>query len=179
MAAADCYRRRSLSKELLLTRTRMFRRRTRIASLGAGVLIAAGTVTACGSADDTNGGTGAAGTVVAEDSVDVSIADTPAGQTTEWILGVLGAEDDTTAEDWADRLHASFTAEVSAEELAELINTQIRPAGPFTVTDYEGADRQAVATLEPAVGEPLDMTVVVDPDDQILGLMFTPAAPDD
>lgn len=176
MAGADCYRRRSLSKELLLTRTRMFRRRTRIASLGAGVLIAAGTVTACGSAADTDGDTGAPDIAVAED---IDIPDTPAGQTTEWVLGVLDADDDTTAEEWDDRLHASFTAEVPAEELAELINTQIRPAGPFTVTDYEGADRQAVATLEPAVGEPLDMTVVVDPDDQILGLMFTPAAPDD
>lgn len=159
-----------------MTRTRMSGP-VRIGALGAGVLIAAGALTACGSSDDSDAGASGTGAVQVEAGTE--IPGTPAGQTAEWILGVLDAEDDTTAEDWADRLHASFTSEVSAEELAELINVQIRPAGPFTVTDYEGADRQAVATLEPAMGEPLDMTVVVDPDDQILGLMFTPAAPDD
>ncbi len=151
--------------------------RTRIAALGAGALIAAVALTACGSADDSD--VAASDTAVADVADDVEIPDTPAGQTTEWVLEVLDADGDTAAEDWEDRLHPSFTVEVSADELAELVNTQIRPAGPFTVTDYEGADRQAVTTLDPAVGEPLDMTVVVDPDDEILGLMFTPAAPDD
>lgn len=88
---------------------------------------------------------------------ETEIPDTPAGQTAEWVLGVLDAEADTTAEEWDGRMHASFTAEVSAEDLTELMNIQIRLAGPFTVTDYEGADRQAVATLEPTVGQPLDI----------------------
>lgn len=76
-------------------------------------------------------------------------------------------------------MRISFTAELSDKHLAGLMNTWVRPAGPSTVTAYEGANRQAVTTTAPAITAPLDVTVVVDPDVQIIRLLFTPGAPDD
>lgn len=107
----------------------------------------------------------------AADSADIDTA-TPAGEEAQRIVNILNAEEDTTVEDWEDRLHSSFTDEVSAEELVELTNQNIRPAQPFTVTDYQGGDRQSVTTLASPVSEPLDMTVSVDTDGQIIGLFF-------
>lgn len=98
--------------------------------------------------------------------------DTPVGQESQRIVEILNADDDTTAQDWDDHLHDSFTAEVSVEELVDLFNQNLRPAQPFTATDYEGGDRQAVTTLESPVSDPLDMTVVLDSDDLITGLFF-------
>lgn len=109
-------------------------------------------------------------------SPSVEVADTPVGAKTSWILDVLAAEEDTTAEEWEAHLDTSFTAEVSAADVAELLNTQIRPAGPFTVTAYQGDDRSAVTTLEGTVGDPLDMTVSINADDKILGFLLAPAA---
>lgn len=104
------------------------------------------------------------------------IADTPVGQKTQWILEVLEAEDDTTAAEWESELHESFLAQVSAEDVAQLLNVQIRPAAPFTVTAYTGDDVTAVTTLEGTVGDPLDMTVTLDENDQIVGFFLAPAA---
>lgn len=98
--------------------------------------------------------------------------DTPVGQESQRIVEILNADDDTTAQDWDDHLHDSFTAEVSVEELVDLFNQNLRPAQPFTATDYEGGDRQAVTTLESPMSDPLDMTVVLDSDDLITGLFF-------
>ncbi|MEV7693483.1 Cpe/LpqF family protein [Microbacterium sp. NPDC089189] len=104
------------------------------------------------------------------------IADTPVGEKTQWILEVLEAEDDTTAAVWEPELHESFLAQVSAEDVAQLLNVQIRPAAPFTVTAYTGDDVTGVTTLAGSVGEPLDMTVTIDENDQIVGFFLAPAA---
>lgn len=102
--------------------------------------------------------------------------DTPAGEESQRILDLLNAEDDTTADDWDDRLHSSFTAEVSTEELVDLFNQNIRPAQPFTATGYEGGDRQAVTTLTSPVSAPMDMTVTLDAEGLISGLFFGESA---
>ncbi|GAA2038804.1 hypothetical protein GCM10009720_19030 [Yaniella flava] len=98
--------------------------------------------------------------------------DTAVGQETQRIVEILNADADTTAEEWEDALHSSFTAEVPVEELVELLNQNVRPAQPFTVTGYEGGDRQAVTTLTSPVSAPVDMTLSLDADGMITGLFF-------
>lgn len=105
------------------------------------------------------------------DSVNISL-DTPVGQESQRIVDILNADEDTTTEQWAETLHSSFTAEVSVEELVDLLNHNIRPAQPFTVTQYEGQDRQAVTTLTSATSAPVDMTVALDSEGSIIGLFF-------
>lgn len=102
--------------------------------------------------------------------------DTPAGEESQRILDLLNAEDDTTADDWEGRLHSSFTAEVSTEELVELFNQNLRPAQPFTAVGYEGGDRQAVTTLNSPVSAPVDMTITLDSEGLISGLFFGESA---
>lgn len=104
--------------------------------------------------------------------------DTPAGEESQRILDLLNAEDDTTVDDWDGRLHSSFTAEVSTEELVDLFNQNLRPAQPFTATGYEGGDRQAVTTLTSPVSAPMDMTVTLDAEGLISGLFFGESASD-
>jgi hypothetical protein len=106
----------------------------------------------------------------------VEIADTPVGAKTSWIVDVLGAEEDTTAAEWEPHLDAAFTAEVSAAEVADLLNTQIRPAAPFTVTAYRGDERSAVTTIKGTIGEAFDMTVALNDDDKIVAFLLGPAS---
>ena len=106
---------------------------------------------------------------------DVAInTETAAGEESQRIVDLLNAAEDTTADDWQDRLHPSFTAEVSVEELVELFNQNLRPAQPFTVSTYEGGDRQAVTTLTSPLSDPIEMTIALDPEALITGLFFTP-----
>lgn len=105
------------------------------------------------------------------EAVDIP-GDTPAGEVSQRIVEILNAEEDTTVEDWEDSLHSSFTDEVSVDELVDLFNQNLRPAQPFTITQYDGGDRQAVTTLTSPVSAPMDMTVSVDAEGMIIGLFF-------
>ncbi|NLZ58597.1 MAG: hypothetical protein GX898_09940 [Corynebacterium sp.] len=107
----------------------------------------------------------------AEESVEIP-GDTAVGEESQTIVDMLNADEDTTVDVWEDKLHPSFTAEVPAEDMVEIFNQNLRPAKPFTVTNYEGGDRQAVTTLTSPVSDPLDMTVVVDTEGLITGLFF-------
>jgi len=112
-----------------------------------------------------------------ETSVEIP-SDTLAGEQSQHIVELLNADEDTTAADVEEHLHSSFTAEVSVDELVELFNQNLRPAQPFTVAEYQGGDRQAVSVLTSPVSDPLDMTVTVDTEGLITGLLFTPSASD-
>lgn len=109
----------------------------------------------------------------------VNIPDTPVGAISQWIVDVLNAEEETVAADWEGKLHSSFMAEASAQDIAELVNQQLRPARPFTVTHYQGDERQAVTELSSDLSPAMDMTVVINNEDQITGLWFSPASTKD
>ncbi|QEW00413.1 serine hydrolase [Microbacterium caowuchunii] len=108
---------------------------------------------------------------------EVALPDTAAGRMAGWVLEVMNADADSTVQQWEGRMHPDFRAEVSADEVTELINTRIRPARPLVATAYRGAEREAVITVEGRRGEPFDMSVVVDAEDRITGLLLAPAAP--
>jgi beta-lactamase class A len=105
------------------------------------------------------------------------IPDTPAGQVTQWILDEMNAVEDTTAAVWSDRLHPDFVAQVSAEDVAQLINRQIRPARPLVPTGYTGDEREAVTTVAGEIGEPFEMSVAIDSAGLITGFLIGPATP--
>ena len=74
----------------------------------------------------------------------VEIPQTPVGTTAQWIVDVLNSDEDSIAADWEGKLHSSFTKEVTAEDLVQLVNQQLRSAHPFTVTHYQGDELHAV-----------------------------------
>ncbi len=109
----------------------------------------------------------------------VDIPETPTGITSQWIVDVLNSDKDTTSADWEGKLHSSFTAEVPAADLVQLVNQQLRPARPFTITHYQGDERHAVTELSSDLSPALDMTVALNDEDKIIGLFFAPASKKD
>ena len=135
------------------------------------------TMTGCSDADETpetSETTAATQDDAATEVVDID-TETAVGEESQRIVDLLNAQEDTTADDWADRLHPSFTEEVSVEELVDLFNQNLRPAQPFSVVNYEGGDRQAVTTLTSPVSDPIEMTVSLDTESLITGLFFGPS----
>ncbi|WP_150958473.1 Cpe/LpqF family protein [Microbacterium testaceum] len=120
--------------------------------------------------------TSAAPDTPATPAASVDIPKTPVGERVAWIIDKLEGEADTTAGEWARVLHESFVAQVPAEQVAEIVNRQLRPAAPFTVTAYRGTETQAVATLAGALGDPFDLSLTIDASSRITGLVFGPVA---
>ena len=144
-------------------RTKTLRRLVSVVLASAGALIPAG----CSSSGDSQ----------PAEAVEIDSA-TPAGEKARWIVGILNADDDTTVAQWESELHDTFLAEVSAEDLVDLLNTNIRPAAPYTVTAFDSSGAQSVTTLESDVVDPMDMSVSLDDAGQIVGLWFGPTSAD-
>ncbi|MGO1592545.1 MAG: serine hydrolase [Ancrocorticia sp.] len=104
----------------------------------------------------------------------VSIPQTTAGQAMIWVHEILEQEEDVTEADLEDRFLDEFIAQVSLEDLTTLFNTNLRPAAPFTVSDYAGEDLNASATFAGEQGDPFVVQIVVTSDGTITGLLFTP-----
>lgn len=102
--------------------------------------------------------------------------ETPAGQMTAFVLDLLERAEDVTAADFEGQLAPVLIAAIPADELAAVLNTSVRPTGPFRVTAYRGTQEAAITTIEPAVGDPLDLQIAVDEDGLLTGIYFTPAA---
>ncbi|WP_150462085.1 serine hydrolase [Nesterenkonia ebinurensis] len=102
------------------------------------------------------------------------LPDTPAGQTAEYVLEVINAEEDSTAQDWQDRLSESFRAELDEASVAEFINEQLRPAAPWTATGHQGTETLSSTRIEGAGGA-LDLQLEVDAEEQLTQLVFLPA----
>lgn len=142
------------------------------------VLAAVSTLTLSGCSEGATEAPIASETPAGETPEAVEIPGTPAGQVAQQMVDVMNAEEDTTAADWEGKLHESFTAQVPIDDFVGLLNVNIRPAQPFVPTAYEGADRQSVTTLDASIGDPLDLTIALDQEGLIIGLTFTPAAPE-
>lgn len=106
----------------------------------------------------------------------VEIPATPVGERMTWIIDALGAEADTTPGEWARVLDEDFQRQVPAEQVAEMVNRQIRPAAPFAVTAYTGTETEARATLAGSLGDPFDLTLAIDSAGRITTLLLAPVA---
>lgn len=92
----------------------------------------------------------------------------------EWVRQSLEQEEDLTEADMEGRFSKAFTDEVSAADMVELFNTNLRPAAPYEVSDYAGEDLQASATFTGAKGDPFVVQISTTADGTITGLLFTP-----
>ncbi|MDO5496063.1 MAG: serine hydrolase [bacterium] len=107
----------------------------------------------------------------------VEIPETASGEMVRFLLGLLEGEEDLAPADLEGRLSPTLLAAISAPELAELMNTSIRPARPFTLTDYTGTESQAAATLASSLAPPFTMSISVDDAGLLDGIFFAPATP--
>lgn len=131
-------------------------------------LVTVAALAACASAKPAPSGSPAA-------SVDIPA--TPVAERLSWIIDVFEAEDDTTPGAWTRVLDENFQKQVPAEQVSEMVNRQIRPAAPFTVTAYTGTETQARATLAGALGDPFDLTLAIDSAGRITTMLLGPVAP--
>nr|NLD41303.1 hypothetical protein [Actinomycetales bacterium] len=106
----------------------------------------------------------------------VEIPDTGVGEMATFLVDLVNQDEEVLTTDLDGRLSPILLDAISAEELAEVLNSAIRPARPFVVTAYQGSDTQAVATLGGELGAPLDMSLALDEDGLLSGVLFTPSA---
>lgn len=102
----------------------------------------------------------------------VELPETASGEAAGDVLEIINAEQDSTESDWEGRLAESFTEEVSAEELAQTVNSQFRPVGPWTAVEHEDFDDASLTTLEAQEGQELEMQLALDEDGLIEALFF-------
>lgn len=102
------------------------------------------------------------------------LPDTPAGETAEYVLEVINADQNSTAEDWQGRLSGSFRAQLDESELAEFINQQLRPGSPWTATGHQGTETFSSTRIEGAQSA-LDLQLEVNAAQELVQLVFLPA----
>lgn len=110
-------------------------------------------------------------------AAEVEIPDTPVGEAATFVIGELNADSASEASGWEERLAASFTEQVSVEQLLEIVHAYAQGA-PYTVTSYDGDDTTAVATITSEVVGALDVSLALDGDGLIAGLQFSPSTGD-
>lgn len=104
----------------------------------------------------------------------VSIPETELGTTVTWTLEQLNAKEEVSAEAWAPRLAESLSAELSAEDFVEVLNTEIRPQGPFTPISFTEDGGSASVRLRADEGSDLQFSLTLDDSGQITGVYFRP-----
>lgn len=107
-------------------------------------------------------------------AAEIELPDTPAGQVAAWVLE-LAAPDATgpTPQETEERFAEEFVSAVGGDVEA-VFATQIRPLGPFTVTEvHPGDDLNLTLSLETPT-DPLYLAIILDADERITGLQFFP-----
>lgn len=113
----------------------------------------------------------APGTVI-EGNIEES---TPVGERSSWVVAILNDESDTTGSQWESVLDEGFLEQMSADELAELINDDLRPEGPFEIVRFEASGPDAVTTLQGAEEE-IALSISMTNNGDIEGIFFSPAS---
>lgn len=108
--------------------------------------------------------------------VAITLPETVLGEHAEWVIGAINGGDVAPAEVEA-RLSTTMLEQITADDLLAGF-AQLAPQGPWAPTAIDDGGDQAVITITPAMGDALDMQIVVDGDDLIAGLLLTPAAGD-
>ncbi|MCK0110891.1 serine hydrolase [Ornithinimicrobium sp. F0845] len=122
-------------------------------------------------------------TDVAPRAVDLSALDGALGEQARWVLDHLDpAATGPAASDVEERFHPDFRAEVPAEQI-EPVLAQFREGPALTLTAVgpvqEQSDGVRSAELTLSGDQPLRMTLAVDADGLITGLLFRPGPPPD
>ena len=151
----------------LTATTRPPRRRPRVVAAIATAILAAGLLVACAPAANDGPSTSASA---------VALPDTVLGEHAGWVIAAMNGAKVTPAEAEA-RLSAPMLEQLTGADLIGVF-TQLGSQSPWVPTVVQDAGDQAVIVVTPASGDALDMQIVVDGDDLIAGLLFTPSAGD-
>lgn len=135
-------------------------------TLSTAMLLLAGCASGASEPEPTR--TEAAGSKPAE------LPETPAGERMRWLHELLERDDDVVTQDLDGVFSDEFTAAVPLDEVVSLLNTNIRPAAPFTLRDYVGDELSASVVFEGAIGEPFTAQLSVTSDGTITGLQLLP-----
>lgn len=106
----------------------------------------------------------------------MALPDTALGEQAGWVIEAINGTAVTEA-DVESRLSAPMLEQITGADLIEVF-TQLGSQGPWVPTAVQDGGDQAVIRLAPPAGAALDMQIVLDGDDLIAGLLFTPAAAD-
>ncbi|WP_162248512.1 Cpe/LpqF family protein [Microbacterium sp. Root61] len=150
--------------------TRPTRCRSRIVAALATAALATGLLAACAPAGGDRPSAGASA------KAEVALPDTVLGAHARWVIDAINGTEVTPAEA-ASHLSAEMLDQITADQLIEVF-AQLEPQSPWVPTAVQDAGDQAVITITPASGDALDLQIVVDGDDLIAGLLFTPSAGD-
>lgn len=145
--------------------TRPARRHLRVVTSIATAILAAGLLAACAPAGIDGPPTSASA---------VALPDTALGEHAGWVIDAINGAEVTPAEA-ESRLSAPMLDQLTGADLIGVF-TQLGSQSPWVPTAIQDAGDQAIIVVTPASGDALDMQIVVDGDDLISGLLFTPSA---
>lgn len=108
---------------------------------------------------------------------EVTFGDTPVGERAQWIVDEINGNNAINKKDWFAKVAPELTEEIPVDSLVGVINSQVRPSGPFVASEYsEPQENVAVVRLTPDLSStPLDMTVSLNDEGLLDGLWFVPA----
>lgn len=149
----------------LTATTRPPRRRLRVAASIASAILAACLLAACAPAANDEPSISASA---------VALPDTVLGEHAGWVIDAINGAKVTRAEA-ESRLSAPMLDQITGADLIGVF-TQLGSQSPWVPTAVQDAGDQAIIIVTPASGDALDMQIVVDGDDLIAGLLFTPSA---
>ena len=150
------------------------RTRRRAGVVGALALVLAGGLglSACSASPGSPG----APSESSETAAAVAIPDTTVGTQLTWMIDLLNAGTDLTADQIAGNFTKSFLAEAPAGVVAEQMNTGVRPDRPFVVTGYQDlSDDLGAARITGASGKSLSLEMRVEEDGMILEMLVRQA----
>lgn len=111
-----------------------------------------------------------------EPAAAVTLPQTTAGIEIQWMVDLLNADSEITAQDLAGRFTKSFTEEAPLDTVAEQMNAGVRPGKPFVVTGYEDvSDVLGAARITGASGDSLSLEMRVEEDGTISEMLVRPA----
>lgn len=142
---------------------------THLSVIGAIILGASLTLTGC-VGQESGGGQ-------SQSTTQVAFPDSELGQNAEWVLEQLNGDADTIAADWKGKLAPTLVAEMTPQDLVDIINSEIRPRGPFTPTDFSAGEGNAQTELLAADGKHIRFALMIDPAEGLIsGIHFTPTS---
>lgn len=105
---------------------------------------------------------------------EVDLPATPVGEMAQFVVDALNAPEDVAPADLEPRLSDAILAEMPAVELADVVNTMVRPMGPFRATGFTPVGTQAALEVSNESDMRLNVSISVDEDGLLNGLYFLP-----
>jgi beta-lactamase class A len=93
-----------------------------------------------------------------------------------WMLRALNSNQEVSIEELAPRLDSSVFDSAKAAELISVMNTNLRPFAPFTITAFDSQGADGIAELRNRMGMLVNLEVSVNPDGAIRLWLLSAAA---